>query len=235
MRISTAGDDEGVQVTEWVPVNNGEVTFVLPDDLLDGQEAPWEEENNSYVRVRQAGEEMFPAFDMVSSPFTLEMKDDRVLFSADTFNVQVEAETGTEISFEIVDRGSPFGSSPAWEAAIYSSESMNGDTEGRLTRWTEAGDGGVTFILPDDLEEGQSVPWGEQVFIRLRSLDGEYSMFDVAARPFLLREGHQVASQMVIYRGIVQSMGSVNLYSLGIDFGESSQWEAALYLTGEEG
>ncbi|WP_350342890.1 hypothetical protein PRVXT_002158 [Proteinivorax tanatarense] len=56
--------------TDWVQAVNNRVTFRLPQDVREGFEIPWNEPDNTYVRLRTT--EGYPTFDIVTEPFTLQ-------------------------------------------------------------------------------------------------------------------------------------------------------------------
>jgi hypothetical protein len=66
-----AGEETSGRFTAWVQVPDpeGSVVFNLPDDVLEGSEAPWGEE--AYVRIRHVGADVYPTFDLVGQPFIL--------------------------------------------------------------------------------------------------------------------------------------------------------------------
>ena len=63
------GEETEGRFTEWKEAQNGAVSFTLPEDVRPGQEAPWDEPRNTYVRMRTLNG--YPTFDFVSRPFTL--------------------------------------------------------------------------------------------------------------------------------------------------------------------
>jgi hypothetical protein len=68
---AVAGEETSGRFTAWVPVSDpeGDVVFNLPDDVLEGSEAPWGEA--AYVRIRHVGADVYPTFDLVGQPFIL--------------------------------------------------------------------------------------------------------------------------------------------------------------------
>lgn len=66
-----AGEETSGRYTEWVVAEDGMVTFMLPEAVREGNEASFGAENDTYIRVRSAGDETYPSFDFVARPFTL--------------------------------------------------------------------------------------------------------------------------------------------------------------------
>lgn len=66
------GAEEGAEtsgrITDWVMVEDGAVSFSLPDDLREGRDMP--EGADVYFRVRSTGDN-YPTFDMVSPAFEM--------------------------------------------------------------------------------------------------------------------------------------------------------------------
>jgi hypothetical protein len=239
-----SGADDGQETagrfTEWIPAVNGEVTIRLPHDLMQNNEivVPWDEVDDTYVRVRTVGEEPYPEFDLVSDPFTLEEEDYWVHFS---FSSMYEGTTGVEgeaeITVQLHDLGGMFGALDTWEASLYSGAVAGEETTGRFTAWVGITNDEVVFSLPDDVLGDQDIPWDEDVYVRVRSLSNEnvYPTFDLVGMPFTLVEGQNVATSITVVRGIVEAFITVTVEDMGLEFGAVGLWQASLYSGAEEG
>lgn len=204
-RDATPGNETGGRFTAWIAHSNGVVTFNLPADILAGQTAPWGVPDDTYVRVRAAGEGVYPTFDLVSDPFTLTSDSFAVHFAIESVNEAmppVESETATVMA-RLVDTGGAFGAPGMWEASLYRNATPGNETGGRFTAWVPAMDGVVTFNLPDDISAGQTAPWDvpDDTYIRVRSVGaGAYPTFDLVGRPFTLTDGLILTSSIVLIR-----------------------------------
>jgi hypothetical protein len=232
---TAAGDDNEGRFTAWTPANNGEVTFSLPEDVLAGQEAPWNEPDNLYVRVRLANQADFPVFDLVSERLTLENQDYRVLFTLYSAVVSQEEGNGSTITVHLMDRGGTFGAIEDWQAALYTGTAPGQETAGRFTNWAAAANGMAEIAIPADLVPETAAPWGEEVYIRIQSMEGDYPEFDATGMPFILLEGESYTAHLVVYRGVVDVLLHVTLQDFGPEFGAVQDWEVALFAGIEPG
>jgi hypothetical protein len=240
-----AGTETTCRFTEWITAENGEVTFVLPDDLTEGDSAPWDIPNDTYVRVR-SGPEEYPTFDMVSDPFTLSSGHYMVHIDIDSVNefmennnvLMVEHESAT-VTVHLMDLGGEFGAPGPWEASLYAGAEPGQETSGRFTEWMPVQDGAVVFVLPDDVLEGEEAPWDEEAYVRVRSVgEDAYPTFDLVGRPFILTDGAEVMSHVTISRMAVETdeaTVTVTLTDMGLEFGAIVGWEASLYVGAEIG
>jgi hypothetical protein len=200
------GNETSGRFTAWVNAVDGVVTFDLPADISAGSSAPWAVPEDTYVRVR-SGTGVYPTFDMVSDPFTLISSDFLVQFDINGVN---EAMPAAETQMAVVtaqlhDLGGAFGAPGPWEASLYGGAVPGNETGGRFTAWFPAQDGMVTFNLPDNVSAGNQAPWGEEIYIRVRSVGASaYPTFDVVGRPFRLTGGLHMASSIVLSRQLVE-------------------------------
>ena len=232
------GEETSGRFTEWVEVDDGSVVFTLPDDVREGDTAPWGVPHNTYVRVRSADDE-YPEFDLVSDPFTLQEADYAVHFDVDGVNEPagpewqgMAAHEEAEITVMLQDMGGVFAAPGLWEASLYAGPEAGEETGGRLTEWVVVADGAVVFSLPEDVREGDEAPWDEEIYVRIRQVDDHgYPEFDLVGRPFTLVDGQDVRSRIVLSRMAVETAATVvvSLFDMGLDFGAIENWEASLY------
>ena len=69
------GQETEGRFTEWKPAVNGVVTFDLPEEVRENLEAPFGVPNDTYVRIRTLQNNIYPTFDLVTEPFTLEVNE----------------------------------------------------------------------------------------------------------------------------------------------------------------
>ncbi|MBF8436239.1 hypothetical protein I0Q91_04035 [Halanaerobiaceae bacterium Z-7014] len=68
-----AGEETAGRFTEWKPADEGgHLAFEIPEEVRDGDEAPWDAEYDTYLRIRSTDDDAYPQFDIVTEPFTLE-------------------------------------------------------------------------------------------------------------------------------------------------------------------
>ena len=234
------GDETNGRFTAWVDSVDGVVTFNLPVDISAGQTAPWDVPDDTYVRVRATGAGVYPTFDFVSDPFTLASGDFAVHFVIDSMNEAMPAaenETAM-VMVRLHDMGGAFGAPGPWEASLYGGAVPGNETGGRFTAWVPAQDGLVTFNLPADVSAGNQAPWGEEIYIRVRSVGANaYPTFDVVGRPFMLTDGLQITSSIMLSRVATETAAGVIvlLSDLGLEFGAINGWQASLYAGAEIG
>lgn len=200
------GEETSGRFTEWVAAENGVVVFSLPEDVREGDIAPFDEENGTYIRVRSTGEETYPSFDFVGLPFTLTTGTHVATVGFQGVNMTMSGET-TEVTIHLEDFREGFGAVDAWETSIYAGAVAGEETSGRFTEWVVAEDGMVSFTLPDDVREGDTASFGAEMdtYIRVRSVGDEaYPSFDFVARPFTLIEG-EMTETMIFITGSVSS------------------------------
>ncbi|ACB84282.1 LysM peptidoglycan-binding domain-containing protein [Natranaerobius thermophilus] len=65
-----AEETEG-RFTEWKQADKNIVTFELPEEVRKSFEVPFSIPEDTYVRIRTLGNDVFPVFDLVTEPFTL--------------------------------------------------------------------------------------------------------------------------------------------------------------------
>lgn len=229
------GQEAGGRFTEWIQAANGEVTIMLPLDRLEEGEIPWNDADNTYVRIRTVGEEPYPTFDLVSDPFTLEENNYWVHFGFDSMNQEMEGTTGSQITVELQDLGGMFGALDSWEASLYAGAVPGEETLGRFTEWVPLMNGEVVFDLPEDVMDGQMAPWDSEAYVRIRSLTDEFPVFDIVGMPFTLTEGWNVTTTMTVFRGRVEASVTVMVEGIGEEFGVIGDWEASLYTGAVEG
>jgi hypothetical protein len=205
------GAETSGRFTAWVAVDNDQVTFTLPQDVLENQEAPWDVPDDTYVRVR-SGPEEYPTFDLVSDPFTLSSGHYAVHFDIDSVNefmghnetLAAAHETAT-VTVHLMDMGGEFGAPGLWEASLYAGAEPGQETSGRFTDWMPVQNGDVVFVLPDDVREGDEAPWGDEIYVRVRSVgEDAYPTFDLVGRPFILTDGQEVHTTIILQRGVVE-------------------------------
>lgn len=184
-------------VTRWVLSSTQSAVFALPMDWQDEEAAAWNQQ--VYLRIRSV-EAAYPAFDLLSTPFVLAEMDYEFTFRLDTRNEIYEAE-GSQVSVHLYDLGGQFGALQNVEASLFSGENPGTDLDAQLTGWMALENGTALISLPEDLSEGQTAPWNEQVYVRLRTGEGETYTFDVASQPFTLIEDAGVRSSVIILRG----------------------------------
>lgn len=242
-----AGEEQNGRFSAWKPVEDGTVVFTLPDEVSEGSVAPWRAEDNTYVRVRATGEEVYPTFDLVSNPFTLVAGEYEVALALSAAPVH------TEVRVRLHDLGVAFGAVGAWEASLYAGAEPGAETGGRFTDWKPAEAGLVSFMLPADVREGSVAPWDTvgDTYVRVRSRgDDAYPSFDLVGRPFTLVQGFNLETHVELGRAVTLPVApvmlnvdeqaatvAVTLADLGLDFGAVTTWEASLYagaLAGEE-
>lgn len=195
---SVDGEETSGRFTEWVEADNGAVMFHLPADVRDGDEAPFGDE--VYIRVRSVGDEAYPSFDFVGDAFALTAGHHVALVGFQGVNSVMEGEN-SEVTITLEDFREGFGAVDAWEASIYAGAMADEETSGRFTEWVQAEDGMVTFMLPDDVRDGDEASFGAEMdtYIRVRSVGDEaYPSFDFVARPFTLNEGEHVHTTILI-------------------------------------
>jgi hypothetical protein len=234
------GNETGGRFTAWVDAVDGVVTFDLPADISAGQTAPWGVPDDTYVRVRATGDGVYPTFDFVSDPFTLTSSNFAVHFDIDSTNEAMPpAETETAVVMaQLHDLGGLFGAPGPWEASLYGGAVPGNETGGRFTAWFPVQDGLVTFNLPADVSAGNQAPWGEEIYIRVRSVGADaYPTFDLVGRPFMLTDGLQITSSIVLSRVATETSAGVTviLSDMGLDFGAIDVWQASLYAGAEIG
>lgn len=78
------GEETSGRFTEWRSVETHSVTFSLPEDVREGNSAPFGEPVDTYVRIRSL-EGAYPSFDFVSEAFTLEPGDHSIHLALSTF------------------------------------------------------------------------------------------------------------------------------------------------------
>jgi len=194
------GEETSGRFTEWVAAEDGVVMFSLPADVREGDMAPFDEEDATYIRVRSTGEETYPSFDFVGMPFTLTEGTHVATVGFQGVNMTMPGET-TEVTIHLEDFREGFGAVDAWEASIYGGAVAGEETSGRFTEWVVAEDGMVSFTLPDDVREGDTASFDAEMdtYIRVRSVGDEaYPSFDFVARPFTLVEGEMVETMLFI-------------------------------------
>ena len=204
------GDETGGRFTDWVTVDNGAVTFMLPGDVREGREAPWGVPYDTYVRVR-SGTDEYPTFDLVSDPFTLTSGYHEIPFVIDSINefynnemLMAQHESGI-VMVHLMDLSGEFGAPGPWEASLYAGAEPGQETSGRFTDWMPVQDGAVLFELPDDVREGNEAPWGDEIYVRVRSVGEDvYPTFDLVGRPFVLTDGQEVHTTIILQRGAVE-------------------------------
>jgi hypothetical protein len=197
--LHSDSEEPDVRLTEWVMAENKEVVFSLPDDLLDGQAAPWDD--HVYMRVRTVEGE-FPALDLLGAPFALSTQDHQLAFNFSANVVQTETED-TTITVLLNDTDETFGALHDWEAALYLGAEAGQEMEGRFTAWVMVNEQGeAVFTLPDDVLDGEETPWGEEIYFRIRTTADEAPMLDLVIVPFILTEGVSVQTTLDITRGV---------------------------------
>ncbi|PDW01566.1 hypothetical protein [Candidatus Viridilinea mediisalina] len=245
------GAETGGRFSEWKPVEDGTVVFSLPAEVSEGSVAPWGAEDDTYVRVRARGDDVYPTFDLVSNPFTL-------VGGAYAVELALSATpVNTEVRVRLRDLGAEFGTVGAWEASLYAGAVAGSETGGRFTAWKPAEDGVVSFTLPSEVSEGNEAPWGtaNDTYVRVRQVgDDVYPTFDLVGRPFTLEPGINVETHVELGRSVAtppepapepvmlnvdehSATVAVNLTDLGLEFGAVHTWEASLYagaVAGEE-
>ncbi len=67
-----AGEETSGRFTDWISADaTGSVTLSVPEIVREGDTAPFNQPNETYLRVRSV-DDSYPSFDLVSQPFTLE-------------------------------------------------------------------------------------------------------------------------------------------------------------------
>jgi uncharacterized repeat protein (TIGR01451 family) len=240
------GDETSGRFTEWVTATNDSVVFTLPADVREGDEASWYEENNTYIRIRNQGDDAYPTFDMVSDPFTLGNADYAVHFDiegvnecmTETANQVLAVDETAQITVKLADLGGEFGTPDLWQASLYTGTVAGNETSGRFTEWVTATNGSVVFNLPADVRDGDTAPWDDDAYIRVRPVDqDDYPEFDLVGRPFTLTDGQTMVSHLHLSRAAVESEATVTvkLDDIGLDFGAIGDWEASIYAGAEDG
>ena len=238
------GEETSGRFTEWKAAVDGQVVFLLPDEVREGDEAPWNVPNDTYVRIRETGEDAYPTFDMVSDPFTLDHGHMFVRFGIDgtietASMVPPPTEQLAEVTVMLQDWGGDFGAPGLWEASLYAGAVPGEETSGRFTEWVEVQDGMVVFALPNDVREGDEAPWDAEAYVRVRTVDenGTYPQFDLVGRPFILTGGLEITSTLHIHRRVLaaDAIVTVTLHDMGLEFGAIENWEASLYAGAEVG
>lgn len=193
---AVAGEETSGRFTDWKPVEDGSISFELPMEVREGDEAPWDAELDTYVRVRTAGEDEYPEFDFVSTPFTLsEGADIDVSIDLTTqINMVEDQEDGEAVVAVTLYTGSDgFGETAEWEASLYEGALAGEETSGRFTEWKAADEEGVVeFAIPEEVWEDNEVPWNVEMdtYFRVRSADDDaYPQFDMVSAPFTLEDG----------------------------------------------
>jgi len=209
---AVAGQETAGRFTAWMTVEDGVVVFTLPEDVSEGEEAPWNAE--AYVRVRNAAG-TFPTFDLVSDPFTLGNSDYIAHFKLDSMYESQASGTAilpwAEIVVHLDDMGGEFGAPGWWQASLYTGPDAGQETAGRFTDWVDAENGVVTFTLAT-----ADAPWEEDIYARVRPVDrtNDYPQFDLVGRPFTLVSGNNVHTTIIWERRVVdRALYDVQLYA----------------------
>ena len=236
------GEETGGRFTDWKEAVNGVVRFDLPNEVREGREAPWNVTDDTYVRIRHVGDDVYPTFDMVSDAFTLEYNNYAVEFVLEGENESTENDNGTMVVAHLQDKGGEFGTPGDWEASLYAGAVAGEETGGRFTDWVAVDNNTVAFNLPDDVRDGSEAPWDEDAYIRVRPVDRAegYPQYDFVGLPFTLTEGQKIDSYLHLTRSAAMSEDAiitVHLVDHGGEFGRPGDWEASLYagaVAGEE-
>ncbi|SFH67232.1 Copper amine oxidase N-terminal domain-containing protein [Tindallia magadiensis] len=192
---AVAGEETSGRFTDWKTVEDGSVSFDLPMEVREDDEAPWGAELDTYVRVRTVGEDGYPDFDLVSTPFTLnEGADIDVSIGLNTeINMVEDQEDGEAVVAVSLYTGSDgFGETDEWEASLYEGAVTGEETSGRFTDWKVAEEGVVEFVIPEEVREDNEAPWNVEMdtYLRVRSIDDDaYPLFDMVSAPFTLGDG----------------------------------------------
>ena len=223
-------------------VQERSVVFDLPNDIREGDEAPWGDE--AYIRLRSIDEEAYPTFDLVGRPFILTDGTDAVsMVSIIRAAVRANEADETTVIITLSDMGLEFGAIVGWEASLYAGAEPDEETSGRFTEWVTVDNDAVTFTLPDDVREDDEAPWGDEVYARVRSATDAYPSFDLVSDPFTLEDGDYA---IVIEIDAINeprddedapaqetATVTVHLLDLGGEFGALGEWEASLYAGAE--
>ena len=199
-----SGSETGGRFTDWFRINSdGRVLFSLPLDVREGRVAPWEDVNNTYVRIRSGAGE-YPTFDLVSDAFTLDAGSYHTHFDLrSAYRIVPGTPNQSTIRVHLNDLGGNFGKPTAWEASLYAGAEAGSETGGRFTAWVQVGaDGYIDFTLPADVRDGSSAPWNDHAYIRVRPVDREnaYPQFDLVGQPFLLLSGSDIGTGLQLSR-----------------------------------
>ncbi len=183
----TEGEETDGRFTEWIAAEAGQVTLMIPDDLADDADVPWDETDEVYVRLRTTNDDAYPTFDLVTQAFTLAERYYTVQIALG-FDVDgtPNDETLVEITLDAADV--TFGEIDMWEASLYEGVTIGEETDGRFTEWIEADNDTVSIELPDALDNDEAPFDSEEVYVRLRSLNDAYPEFDMVTLPFTLVE-----------------------------------------------
>ncbi len=187
------GQETEGRFTEWVSGEQGRAVVHLPGHLLAEAQVPWDVEGDVYVRVRSL-EAAYPAFDLVSDPFTLRGDAPTgwryVARVTLTSTMTRTPATLDQVTITLEDLGCVFGGLGSWEASLYAGATPGEETTGRFTEWVAAQNGLVAFQLPEDVLEGMTAPWAvpEGAYARIRQVGEGYPTFDLVGRPFTLTE-----------------------------------------------
>ncbi|WP_129674004.1 hypothetical protein [Candidatus Chloroploca sp. Khr17] len=228
---AVVGQETSGRFTAWKPVTGNAVTFALPDEVLAGNSVPWGEADNTYVRFRQTGVDVYPTFDLVGAPFTLNEGQSLSTSLNVSRAAAPPAQTAT-VLVTLADLGLAFGAVGPWEASLYMGAIDGQETSGRFTAWREPVDGVVTFTLPLDVNEGSSAPWGvsDDTYVRIRTIGASvFPTFDLASNPFTLVNGaYQVQASFTSF-ALLDTRITIRLEDQGGSFGQVGVWEASLY------
>ena len=191
------GQETSGRFTEWVAVEDGRVTLVVPGDVREGSSVPWNERDNTYVRLRTS--DGYPQFDIVSEPFTLRGGPYALQFAFEQ-TVQTQSSQQTEVRI-VLNWGDPaFGNVAAWEGSLYAGAEAGQETSGRFTEWIASPNGAVIILIPEDLRPEAEIP-DDDIYIRIRSTEG-YPTFDMVGAPFPLGENEITTVTLSLSRSV---------------------------------
>ncbi|MCC5898674.1 MAG: calcium-binding protein [Phormidium sp. GEM2.Bin31] len=127
-----AGEETSGRFTEWISAEGtGSITLSVPEIVRDGDTAPFNQPDETYVRIRSV-DETYPSFDLVSDPFTLEGEQAELTLESFTMTADIG---GLDHQLEMTQLGE---------------EQQVDPLTGEDPNWTEAsfeGDGSVSSNL----------------------------------------------------------------------------------------